>query len=114
MSTLQQQLYKCLDSYKEAIEQNPLLKIIDIFSAALVGIAALQCLFMIIIKDTFPFNAFLAGFIICVSQFVLNVSLRLGLVKYGDNNTVRGERKIFVEYVVCSLVLHFISLHFIN
>lgn len=114
MSSLQEQLYRCVDSYKTVIDQNPLLKLIDIFTAALVGIAALQCVFMIIIRDTFPFNAFLAGFIICVTQFALNVSLRLSLVKYSTDNKVRGERKVFVEYVVCSLVLHFISLHFIN
>ncbi|XBW35228.1 hypothetical protein QEN19_000791 [Hanseniaspora menglaensis] len=114
MSVMQEQLNKCIDFYKISIEHNPLLKILDIFSAALVAIAALQCVFMIIIRDTFPFNAFLAGFIICVSQFVLNVSLRLGLVKYGYDNKERGERKLFVEYVICSLVLHFISLHFIN
>lgn len=114
MSSLQEQLYKCVNSYKATIDQNPLVKIIDIFSTALVGIAVVQCLFMIIIRDTFPFNAFLAGFIICVTQFVLNVSLRLALFKYGGDNKVRGERKVFVEYVVCSLILHFISLHFIN
>lgn len=114
MATLQDQLYKSVDLYKETINANISLKLIDIFSLALVIIASIQCIFMIVIRDSYPFNAFLAGFIVCVSQFALNVSLRLGLVKFGNDNKYRGERKLFVEYIICSLVLHFITLHYIN
>lgn len=114
MATLKDQLYKSVDLYKETINANISLKLIDIFFLALVIIASIQCIFMIVIRDSYPFNAFLAGFIVCVSQFALNVSLRLGLVKFGNDNKYRGERKLFVEYIICSLVLHFITLHYIN
>lgn len=100
-----------LQSYWSQVEKDNRLKLIDIFCAFLVVIAVVQTLFMALIRDTFPFNAFLAGFIVCVGQFVLLISLRLQLV---DSFAGISKNKAFGEFVVASLILHFISLHFIN
>ncbi|CAK7892305.1 dolichyl-diphosphooligosaccharide--protein glycosyltransferase subunit Ost2p [[Candida] anglica] len=62
------------DSYFENL--TPRLKLIDIFLTFLVLLGVLQFVYVILIGN-FPFNAFLGGFISCVGQFVLTVSLRL-------------------------------------
>lgn len=100
-----------LKSYQDQVGCNPRLKLIDIFCAFLVVIAGIQTLFMGLIRDTFPFNAFLAGFIVCVGQFVLLVSLRLQL-----QEPFKGvpKNRAFGEFVIASLILHFTTLHFIN
>ncbi|KAK6465427.1 DAD family-domain-containing protein [Scheffersomyces coipomensis] len=54
----------------------PRLKLIDIFLVFLVALGILQFIHVLLI-GSFPFNAFLGGFISCVGQFVLTVSLRL-------------------------------------
>lgn len=68
----------------------PRLKLIDLFLLFLVVLGVLQFLFVLLV-GTFPFNAFLGGFISCVGQFVLTVSLRL---QYNaDNNSIESENK---------------------
>ncbi|AQZ13874.1 OST2 (YOR103C) [Zygosaccharomyces parabailii] len=100
-----------LKSYQDQVSFNPRLKLIDIFCAFLVVIAGIQTLFMGLIRDTFPFNAFLAGFIICVGQFVLLVSLRLQMQEPFEGVP---KNRAFGEFVIASLILHFTTLHFIN
>ncbi|KAH3901421.1 dolichyl-diphosphooligosaccharide-protein glycotransferase SCDLUD_002913 [Saccharomycodes ludwigii] len=99
------------DYFNQTIKNNNNLLILDLFNLSLVIIGLLQCIFMLLIRDTFPFNAFLSGFISCVSQFVLNVSLRLQIVSPFRNIS---EKRAFAEYIFTSLILHFICLHFIN
>ncbi|AQZ18097.1 OST2 (YOR103C) [Zygosaccharomyces parabailii] len=100
-----------LKSYQDQVGYNPRLKLIDIFCVFLVVIAGIQTLFMGLIRDTFPFNAFLAGFIVCVGQFVLLVSLRLQLQEPFEGVP---KNRAFGEFVIASLILHFTTLHFIN
>ncbi|CCE92946.1 dolichyl-diphosphooligosaccharide-protein glycotransferase TDEL_0F01350 [Torulaspora delbrueckii] len=100
-----------LESYLSQVKKDNRLKLIDIFCVFLVAIALVQTVFMAMIRDTFPFNAFLAGFIVCVGQFVLLISLRLQIV---DSFPGISKNRAFGEFVLASLVLHFISLHFIN
>lgn len=96
------------------------LKLIDSFLVFLVGLGVLQFAYVLIIGN-FPFNAFLGGFIACVGQFVLTVSLRLqyGSVEPGQRGsaekafTITPERALG-DYVFASLILHFIVFHFIN
>ena len=54
----------------------PRLKMIDLFLVFLVALGILQFVYVLLVGN-FPFNAFLGGFISCVGQFVLVVSLRL-------------------------------------
>ncbi|QLL32822.1 hypothetical protein HG536_0D03440 [Torulaspora globosa] len=100
-----------LKAYWGQVEQDNRLKLIDIFCVFLVVLALIQTAFMAFIRDTFPFNAFLAGFIVCVGQFVLLISLRLQLASPFPGIS---KNKAFGEFVLASLILHFISLHFIN
>ncbi|EDO16226.1 hypothetical protein Kpol_505p2 [Vanderwaltozyma polyspora DSM 70294] len=98
-------------SYVKQLNEDNRFKLIDIFCLFLVIIAAVQCTFMITIWDNFPFNAFLSGFIICVGQFVLLISLRLQLA---ESFAGISKNRAFGEFILASLILHFICLHFIN
>lgn len=73
--------------------------LIDTYLCFLMAVAILQFLFACL-GGSFPFNAFLGGFSLCVIQFVLTVSLRL-----------RGQ---LGEYIFASIISSFVCLHFIN
>lgn len=96
----------------------PRLKLIDTFLVFLVLLGVLQFIYALLIGN-FPFNAFLGGFISCVGQFVLTVSLRL---QYKASETKKQEiekpqvspERAFGDYIFASLILHFIVYHFIN
>ncbi|CAI4064817.1 hypothetical protein SUVZ_08G1390 [Saccharomyces uvarum] len=98
-------------AYFAQIEKNPKLKLIDTFCFFLVLLGLIQFAFIVLIRDNFPFNAFLSGFIICVGQFVLLVSLRLQIC---DSFPGISKNRAFAEFIVASLILHFVCLHFIN
>lgn len=117
-------------SYRDYIRNlTPRLKLIDSFLAFLVALGGLQFLYVLLIGN-FPFNAFLGGFISCVGQFVLTVSLRLQFVSGTEQKktveTEDGEvkemepvfsitpQRAFGDYIFASLLLHFVVLHFIN
>lgn len=103
-------------TYQDYIKTlTPRLKLIDTFLVFLVALGALQFVYVLLV-GTFPFNAFLAGFISCVGQFVLTVSLRLQYHVPEDTPkafAITPERA-FGDYVIASLILHFIVFHFIN
>ncbi|CCF57850.1 hypothetical protein KAFR_0D02030 [Kazachstania africana CBS 2517] len=100
-----------IDSYFKQVNSNNKLKLIDIFAFFLVLIALIQFVFVCLIRDNFPFNAFLAGFIICVGQFILLMCLRMQLLSPFEGISTN---RAFGEFVLASLLLHFICLHFIN
>lgn len=102
-----------LKSYKKQVQHNPKLKLIDIFCAFLVLVGGIQFLFALLVRSSFPFNAFLAGFIMCVGQFVLLISLRLQVLNATEFPGISSNRS-FAEFILASLTLHFICLHFIN
>lgn len=95
----------------------PRLKLIDFFLIFLICLGILQFIYVILIGN-FPFNAFLGGFISCVGQFVLLVSLRLQINDSNNTNNklfkgISPERS-FGDFIFASLILHFIVIHFIN
>ncbi|CAB4252510.1 similar to Saccharomyces cerevisiae YOR103C OST2 Epsilon subunit of the oligosaccharyltransferase complex of the ER lumen [Maudiozyma barnettii] len=98
-------------SYKNQVKNNRKLRLIDIFGAILVVVGIFQIAFVGMIQDNYPFNAFLAGFIICVGQFVLLMCLRLQLTHPFEGIS---KSKAFGEFIIASLILHFTCLHFIN
>lgn len=100
-----------IQSYKDTVKANRHLLLLDILCGFLVIVGIIQFSFMCIIRDNFPFNAFLSGFISCVGQFVLLVSLRLQIV---ESFPGISKERAFGEFTIASLILHFICLHFIN
>lgn len=98
-------------AYCKQVSGGRQLQLIDTFCAFLVAVGVIQFLFVCAAKDSFPLNAFLAGFSACVGQFVLLVSLRMQVV-----NSFMGisPQRAFGEFVLASLVLHFLCLHFVN
>ncbi|KAH8910883.1 defender against death DAD protein [Coniochaeta sp. PMI_546] len=89
-------------------------KLIDAFMAFLAVVGALQFLYCIL-AGNYPFNAFLSGFSATVGQFVLTASLRIQTTEANKSDfpAVSPERA-FADYVVCSLILHFFCVNFIN
>lgn len=107
----QDSLTIALKAYQNDIKKNKSLALIDTVSCGMIYLGIAQFASVVILKDTFPFNAFLAGFISCVGQFVLLISLRLQVVEQFEGIS---KHRAFGEFVFASLVLHFICLHFIN
>ncbi|KHN96418.1 Defender against death DAD protein [Metarhizium album ARSEF 1941] len=89
-------------------------KLIDVFLFFLVVVGGLQFVYCVV-AGNYPFNAFLSGFCASVGQFVLTVSLRMqtAAANKRDFPSVSPERA-FVDFVVCSLILHFFCVNFIN
>ncbi|CAO2656881.1 Nn.00g056840.m01.CDS01 [Neocucurbitaria sp. VM-36] len=89
-------------------------KLLDTFMAFLVGVGALQFLYVVIVGN-FPFNAFLSGFSATVGQFVLTASLRIQTnpENKADFESISHERA-FADFVFGSLLLHFFCVNFIN
>ncbi|KAK0618327.1 DAD family-domain-containing protein [Bombardia bombarda] len=89
-------------------------KLLDAFMAFLVVVGALQFLYCIL-AGNYPFNAFLSGFSATVGQFVLTASLRIQTTEANKSDfpAVSPERA-FADFVVCSLILHFFCVNFIN
>lgn len=106
-------------TYKDYFETlTPRLKLIDTFLVFLVAAGVLQFVYVLLVGN-FPFNAFLGGFISCVGQFVLTVSLRLQYATADKDRASSVFKAIspevaFGEYIFASLILHFIVFHFIN
>ncbi|KPM41768.1 hypothetical protein AK830_g4808 [Neonectria ditissima] len=89
-------------------------KLVDVFLLFLVAVGALQFLYCVL-AGNYPFNAFLSGFSATVGQFVLTISLRVQTNEASKSEfpSVSPERA-FADYVVCSLILHFFCVNFIN
>ncbi|VBB72533.1 Putative Dolichyl-diphosphooligosaccharide--protein glycosyltransferase subunit [Podospora comata] len=89
-------------------------KLLDAFMAFLVVVGVLQFVYCVL-AGNYPFNAFLSGFSATVGQFVLTASLRIQTTEANkkDFPAVSPERA-FADYVVCSLILHFFCVNFIN
>lgn len=114
----------------------PRLQLIDLFLVFLVALGVLQFVYVVLVGN-FPFNAFLGGFISCVGQFVLVVSLRLQVKQQkpkveteseseGETSVTADEKvptttlfsispeRAFGDFIFASLILHFVVWHFIN
>ncbi|KAM3564992.1 hypothetical protein MY1884_000396 [Beauveria asiatica] len=89
-------------------------KLIDVFLAFLVVVGALQFAYCVL-AGNYPFNAFLSGFSATVGQFVLAISLRIqtATVDKTEFPSISPERA-FADFIVCSLILHFFCINFIN
>ncbi|EGR50493.1 uncharacterized protein TRIREDRAFT_33342, partial [Trichoderma reesei QM6a] len=107
-------------------------KLIDVFLVFIAVVGALQFLYCIL-AGNYPFNAFLSGFGATVGQFVLTISLRIQTTAANKSEfpevsperrismrlgvfrvVLTSRRRAFADYVVCSLILHFFCVNFIN
>ena len=116
--TLVEELKKSMSSaytqYLKDLERDQKLRLVDTFLAFLVVVGVFQFSFCLL-GGSYPFNAFLSGFSATVGQFVLTVALRLQ--SSAENKELFGgllPERAFGEYVLASLVLHFVLIHFIN
>ncbi|KAF6205117.1 hypothetical protein GE061_019284 [Apolygus lucorum] len=100
------------DKYKKITPVK--LKIIDCYSLYAVATAVVQLVYVCIV-GTFPFNAFLSGFISCVASVVAAVSLRS---QVNPQNTYKfpnlTQEEAFAEFVFFHVVLHFAVVHFMG
>ncbi|OAA37235.1 Defender against death DAD protein [Metarhizium rileyi] len=104
-----------LNIYQYYMKETPQrTKLIDAFLFFLVVVGGLQFVYCVL-AGNYPFNAFLSGFCASVGQFVLAVSLRIQTTtaNKSDFPSVSHERA-FADFVVCSLILHFFCVNFIN
>ncbi|CAK7242549.1 MAG: oligosaccharyltransferase complex subunit epsilon [Sporothrix thermara] len=101
-----------LQNYQKTTPQRT--KLLDAFMAFLVAVGVLQFVYCVL-AGNYPFNAFLSGFSSTVGQFVLTASLRIQTTdaNKSDFPAVSPERA-FADYIVCSLILHFFCVNFIN
>ncbi|KAI7853477.1 DAD/Ost2 [Circinella umbellata] len=105
-------LQKFAITYKKDTPTN--LKIVDFYLVYIMLSGIFQFIYMATV-GTFPYNAFLAGFISTVGSFVLAVNLRIQT--NGQNKdmfkTISPERS-FADFVICSLLLHFFCVNYIG
>ncbi|KAI8138318.1 DAD/Ost2 [Fennellomyces sp. T-0311] len=87
------------------------LKLIDVYLAYIMITGIAQFVYMVL-AGTFPYNAFLAGFISTVGSFVLAVNLRIQTNSENKStfSSISPERA-FADFVVASLLLHFFCVH---
>ncbi|KAI9488213.1 DAD/Ost2 [Zychaea mexicana] len=90
------------------------LKLIDVYLSYIMLSGIIQFVYMIL-AGTFPYNAFLAGFISTVGSFVLAVNLRIQTNPQNASTfkTISPERA-FADFVAISLLLHFFCVHFLG
>ncbi|KAI9903160.1 hypothetical protein N3K66_002512 [Trichothecium roseum] len=111
-SRLDQQLLRVKDYYVSQTPQRT--KLLDAFLLFLAVTGGLQLLYCIL-AGNYPYNAFLSGFGACVGQFVLTVSLRIQTTEANKSDFPKvSPERAFADYIVCSLVLHFFCVNFIN
>merc|ERR1712174_153551 len=90
------------------------LKIIDAYLGYIFFTGVIQFVYCCLV-GTFPFNAFLSGFISCVGSFILGVNLRMqsnpkNAHEFGG---ILPERA-FADFLLASLVLHLVVVNFIG
>lgn len=100
--------------WKDHSAAPPRIRAIDLFMAFLLCSGIVQFVFCIVVGN-YPFNAFLAGFGANVAQFVLLANLRQQINPVNNKEfTQVSPKRAFGDFVVASLILHFLSWHFIN
>ncbi|CAG2178119.1 unnamed protein product, partial [Oppiella nova] len=90
------------------------LKLIDAYLLYILLTGVIQFLYCCLV-GTFPFNAFLSGFISTVASFVLGVCLRLQINpqnKYEFREL--SQERAFADFIFAHIVLHLVVINFIG
>merc|ERR1711951_346974 len=90
------------------------LKIIDAYLTYVFLTGVIQFLYCCMV-GTFPFNAFLSGFISCVGSFILGVCLRLQVNPQNKSHFegISPERG-FADFIFAHIILHLVVMNFIG
>ncbi|KAI8988600.1 DAD/Ost2 [Mycotypha africana] len=112
MEQLQAATSKFIQGYKTDTPAS--LKLIDVYLVYIMMTGVIQFVYMVIV-GSFPYNAFLGGFISTVGSFVLAANLRIQTNSENRDafKTISPERA-FADFVVCSILLHGFCIHFLG
>merc|ERR1712226_1051549 len=90
------------------------LKIVDAYLGYIFFTGVIQFVYCCLV-GTFPFNAFLSGFISCVASFVLGVNLRMQANPENASSfdNILPERA-FADFLFAHIVLHLVVANFIG
>merc|ERR1712042_146563 len=90
------------------------LKLIDTYMGYILITGVIQFVYCCLV-GTFPFNAFLSGFISCVGSFILAVCLRLQVNPQNKSQfeDISPERA-FADFVFAHIILHLVVMNFIG
>ncbi|TRY62706.1 hypothetical protein TCAL_04616 [Tigriopus californicus] len=90
------------------------LKIVDAYLVFVFLTGVMQFVYCCLV-GTFPFNAFLSGFISCVGSFVLAVCLRLQVNPQNKSQfeTISPERA-FADFIFAHIILHLVVMNFLG
>merc|ERR1712048_199489 len=89
-----------------------LLRIVDCYVVYALATAAVQFAYMFLV-GSFPFNAFLAGFLCNVGLAVLAVCLRMQLDTVETSKAMRIE-DVYFDFCVASIFLFFIAISYVG
>merc|ERR1711974_50545 len=103
---------KFLTEYKSATPTK--LKIIDAYLSYVFFTGVIQFVYCCLV-GTFPFNAFLSGFISCVGSFILGVCLRLQVNPQNKSHLegISPERG-FADFIFAHIILHLVVINFMG
>ncbi|KAI9478362.1 MAG: DAD/Ost2 [Benjaminiella poitrasii] len=103
---------KLITGYKDATPLS--LKLIDVYLVYIMLTGIMQFVYMALV-GTFPYNAFLGGFISTVGSFVLAANLRIQTNSENkDSFKTTSPERAFADFVVCSLLLHGFCINFLG
>ncbi|KAI5073405.1 hypothetical protein GOP47_0011418 [Adiantum capillus-veneris] len=103
-----------LSSLRSAYAATPTkLKIIDLYVAYAICTALIQVIYMAIV-GSFPFNAFLSGFLSSVGTAVLAVCLRMQVNPKNKEFKELPLERAFADFVLANLVLHLVIMNFLG
>merc|ERR1712043_156905 len=112
MGSLRNVVSKFSDEYVMKTSQKT--KLLDTYLVCIFFTGVFQFLYCCLV-GTFPFNAFLAGFISCVGSFILGVCLRLQTNQQNkkDFEDITDERA-FADFIFAHIILHLVVMNFIG
>merc|ERR1711953_1282198 len=112
VTTLSNVVTKFLNEYSNHTPTQ--LKIIDAYLTYVFLTGVIQFVYCCLV-GTFPFNAFLSGFISCVGSFILGVCLRLQVNPQNKSQfeSISPERA-FADFLFAHIILHLVVMNFIG
>ncbi|GIL69494.1 hypothetical protein Vretimale_13597 [Volvox reticuliferus] len=97
-----------ISAFSDEYKKSPVrVKVLDAFLIYALATAGVQFAYMMLV-GTFPFNAFLAGFLSCVGFFALTVCLRMQVDPANKDFTGISPERAFADYCLANLVLHLV------